>query len=76
MKREDLMLSVTLDHSTDFVMEVEEGYKFLDFLLDAKAITGYGNKVIKDPVNLITVKFMTKQELKEIQIAQALDKNE
>jgi len=54
-------------------MEIGDAYKFLDSLIQSTAITGYSNKTIKDPIELITIKYMTKQELKEIQLAQALD---
>ena len=72
-KREDLLMSVMLDHGTEYVMEIGDAYKFLDSLIQSTAITGYSNKTIKDPIELITIKYMTKQELKEIQLAQALD---
>ena len=72
-KREDLLMSVMLDHGTEYIMEIEDAYKLLDSLIQSTAITGYSNKTIKDPIDLITIKYMTKQELKEIQLAEALD---
>ena len=72
-KREDLLMNVMLDHGTEYVMEIGDAYKFLDSLIQSTALTGYTNKKIKDPIELITIKYMTKQELKEIQLAQALD---
>ena len=41
--------------------------------MEATVLEGYNNKKVKDITETVVIKYITKQKLKEIQLAQALD---